>query len=133
MLKTTALHKKFWKVFSEYIRLRDCLETTGTAEEGTCCTCHKRYPLKQLQAGHFISRTHKSIVYDERNVHAQCVGCNMFKAGNIPEYWLFMEGKYGRGVIDELLNLKSQTRKFKAYELEGMIDEYKAKITTLKS
>lgn len=128
----TKLHKQLWVVFSEYIRLRDCLETTGTKERGACITCKRIYDFPALQAGHFVSRAHYSIRYDERNVHAQCMGCNMFKKGAIDEYFIALEQKYGRPVVDEILGLKHSTRRFKQYELEQLIDHYKQKIKELR-
>jgi hypothetical protein len=127
----SKLHKKLWPLFSEFIRKRDCLKTTGTTDRGRCITCGREYEFKQLQAGHFISRVYKSILYDERNCHAQCYGCNVGKRGSVDEYWVAMELKYGRKVIDELMSLKRTARRFKTYELEEMIEVYKSKVREL--
>ena len=40
-----------WKEFSQMIRVRDCLRTTGCSSWGLCITCGKRYHIKLLQAG----------------------------------------------------------------------------------
>lgn len=121
-------HRRLDKVFSQFVRYRDCLKTTGTIESGACITCNWVYPYSQLQAGHFVSRTSYATRYDERNVNAQCVSCNVFKKGNIDEYFVRMEELYGREVVDELLSHKHTTRRFKRKEMKEMIDYYKAKI-----
>lgn len=127
-----ALHKRLDSVFSQFIRLRDCVKTTGTVENGACITCGNIHPYSSLQAGHFISRAHYAIRYDERNVNAQCVGCNMFKHGAVEEYFIRLEEMHGRPVVDELLSLKHQTRRFQRSELEGMIGDYKTKLEELR-
>lgn len=44
-----AEKKKTWKVFSEYIRLRDCLETTGREDMGKCCKSRSIRSPKKLK------------------------------------------------------------------------------------
>ena len=52
--KLSYYKNKAWKVFSIYIRTRDCLATTKTAENGKCVTCNRVFPFEELQAGHAI-------------------------------------------------------------------------------
>jgi hypothetical protein len=61
------------EVFSQFIRLRDCLKTTGGLENGFCYTCGRLYPFKSLQAGHWIPGRGGGNVLDERGCHAQCL------------------------------------------------------------
>src|ERR1019366_6086358 len=102
-----------WDSFSIYIRTRDCLKTTGNPDEGLCCTCSRLYSIKQLQAGHFIPGRHNSVLFSEQGVHAQCFGCNgnppYGKAGNLIQYWPFMERTYSREIIDKLIEESKQT------------------------
>lgn len=127
-LKTLPkLHRELWLEFSRYIRYRDCLRTTGATSQGRCVTCDRQYPFNTLQAGHFISRVSYATRYDERNVHAQCPSCNLFKKGNIDEYFVRMEQMYGREVVDELLSLKHSSRRFKRYEIEELVIYYREK------
>src|SRR5690606_5871776 len=61
---------KSWKAFSDYIRHRDCLATTGTFEYGKCVTCMVRgdytdYPYARIQAGHAFSGRSDPILFDE--------------------------------------------------------------------
>ncbi len=100
----TALKKKLWKIFSIYIRMRDCLETTGTTTHGKCCTCRKDYPIGKLQAGHFIPGRSDSILFDPICVHAQCYRCNIKRQGEWLKYFRFMEKKHGREFVLELMD-----------------------------
>ena len=100
----TTLKKRLWKIFSIYIRMRDCLETTGSIEHGLCCTCKRDYPIGKLQAGHFIPGREDSILFDPACVHAQCYRCNVQRSGEWVKYFRFMEKKYGREFIFELMS-----------------------------
>ena len=103
--------KKAWTEFSRYIRLRDCLKTTGNRDEGKCVTCNQTREYKNLQAGHFIGGRNNAVLFQEEGVHAQCYSCNAKHIGNGKpiEYWLFMEKTYGREVIDRLIHESKQT------------------------
>ena len=77
-----AIKKKAWKMFSAYIRTRDCLKTTGTKEYGICYTCGKRLPYKETQAGHCISGRGNYVLLNEELVRIQGYSCNIGKSGN---------------------------------------------------
>lgn len=89
----SQLRRKLDKVFSEFIRQRD---------KGICCTCGKQDTWKYMQCGHYISRSSLATRYNEINCHCQCVGCNIFKKGNMPSYTLFLQKKYGYEIIQSL-------------------------------
>jgi hypothetical protein len=67
--KLSTVKKKAWAAFSEYVRTRDCLRTTGCASFGLCITCGKRNHFKLLQAGHFIAGRHNAVLFSEKGVH----------------------------------------------------------------
>lgn len=74
-------------------------------------------PWKELQCGHYVSRSHLSLRYDERNCHPQCVGCNIFKSGAMDEYALALVRQYGDGILEELGREKQKIVKdFPYYE-----------------
>ncbi len=100
----TAKKKILWKIFSMYIRMRDCLETTGTVTHGLCCTCKRDYPIGRLQAGHFIPGREDSTLFDPVYVHAQCYRCNIKRQGEWLKYFRFMEKKHGREFVLELMD-----------------------------
>jgi hypothetical protein len=108
------LHKKAWKVFSLWIRKRD---------KGVCYTCGRRFPIGELNAGHFI---HKDCLdFDERNIHAQCVYCNFRLHGNLTKYAEHLIKQYGADIIGILNRLGDKVRKFKQQELLNIIEKYK--------
>ena len=84
----SSVKKRVWAVFSKFIRMRDCLKTTGCKDWGLCITCGKRYHIKLLQAGHFISGRHNANLFLEKGTHAQCYNCNINLRGNTLEYRL---------------------------------------------
>lgn len=75
-----------------------------------------------MDAGHFQTRAFHGTRYDKRNVNLQCRFCNRFREGNGPEYFRFMQDKYGDEVIDEIRANKLE--KFFAWDLEEMIKHY---------
>jgi hypothetical protein len=120
--KGITKHKKeAWTEFSRMIRLRYS-DHTGQA---TCVTCGVVKPWGELQAGHFLDGRRNATLFDERNVHPQCVKCNMFNGGSKVSYYRFMLMKYGQEVIDDLMVLDKQERKFTADELIDMKEKYK--------
>ena len=128
------IKRKTWAMFSLYIRTRDALRTTGTTEYALCITCDRKYPLKAvggLQAGHFITGRHNSVLFDERNVHAQCYGCNVGKKGNMVVYYKKMLEMYGQDVIDELEQLDKVNRQYKVWELLDLYNELNLKLESL--
>jgi len=129
---TLSSHKnKAWQAFSKWVRTRDCLRTTMSADEGTCCTCGKRYPFKNLQAGHFIDGRHGAVLFSERGVHAQCYGCNVGLHGNKLKYWLFMEKQYGRDIINQLMAESKQEVIYKKHDYDDIAEKYKQKTQEL--
>jgi hypothetical protein len=73
-----------WPVVSKYVRLRGCLDTTGTITHGHCYTCaRKSIPFAELEAGHCIPQYgHASIRFEPDNIRPQCNTCNDYKRGS---------------------------------------------------
>ena len=130
--KTVSSVKKIaWAVFSHYIRLRDCLLTTGCASFGLCITCGKRYHFKLLQAGHFISGRHNANLFSERGTHAQCYNCNINLRGNTLEYRRKIIEMYGEGTDEELEAENKRDKKFTVESLGELMANLKEKIKLL--
>lgn len=68
----------------------------------TCFTCGTRKPWKELQCGHYISRSYYSLRYNEINCNPQCVACNVFKKGNLETYTIRLMDKYGDNILRKL-------------------------------
>lgn len=111
------LKKKLDKVFSIYIRMRD---------KGVCFTCGVQKPWKQMQAGHYISRSSLALRFDERNVHCQCMPCNVWKHGAMDVYALKLQAKYGDSILAELQRKKHQLTLLTTKDLEELIHKYES-------
>ena len=125
------LKKKLWTIFSLYIRMRDGLRTTGSKDWSLCITCSRRYHLKLLQAGHFITGRHNANLFSEKGTHAQCYNCNINLKGNILEYRRKIIELYGKGADIELEKKAKEIKQFTVPELNKMIENYKEKLKKL--
>jgi hypothetical protein len=127
----TKLKKKADTWFSKYVRYRD-----GQVKDGewvaNCITCGTEKPIKLLQAGHFVSRNCNPLRYEDMNVHAQCVGCNMFKQGEQYAHAREIDELYGSGTAETLHNQRHQTKKWTSAELEQIITDAKEYIKELE-
>lgn len=121
--KFKTLHKKAWGLFTEYIRRK------GADEFGinSCYTCGKRSEWKMLQGGHFF---HGKLDFDERNIHPQCPGCNMYLSGNLAPYGVRLALELGLEGF-ERLRLDSNTIRYSNDDLERIIEEYTIKLEQL--
>jgi len=127
------MKKKAWNILKDYIRLRDCLKTTGTIERGHCYTCDKVYPIKELQGGHLLDG-HVGMNYlDERGVMAQCYSCNVCKHGLKEIYIPKFTKEYGQKLFNELSRLKRTPCLWKQPEYEKFIEKIKKKIEYIES
>ncbi len=122
----SQLKKKCDALHSEYIRRK-------FAEDGyvKCVTCGKVAPWKEMQCGHYISRRFNSTRFLEENTHVQCACCNVFHHGEMDKYALYMIEMYGKEFLDELNELRKQTKQFRIAELREMIENYKILINEL--
>ena len=130
-MKTTTLKKKLWVLFSIFIRTRDCLRTLESKDFGLCITCQRRFHIKLLQAGHFISGRHNANLFSEKGTHAQCYNCNINLKGNTLEYRRRIIELYGEGYDLVLEKENRKTLKFTAPMLLKMIEIYKEKLKHL--
>ena len=128
----SKLKEEVWDIFSEYIRKRDCLKTTGDIDWGKCITCEVLRPRKEGDAGHFIPGRHNSILFEETCVHFQCRRCNRFLGGEPLKYRRAIIRLYGEGYDIKLEERAMETRKFSKAELEDMKKEYQQKIKELE-
>ncbi len=128
----TAQKKKLWKIFSIYIRMRDCIRTTGTITHGKCCTCGRDYPIGKLQAGHFIPGREDSILFDPTCVHAQCYRCNVVRSGEWVKYFRFMQQKYGDVYVFELMKKSEQSCKITPEWIDSAMVYYLKKIEEME-
>ncbi len=126
-VSVAKLKKEADKWHSKYVRYRDGEYMNGEWIT-ECITCGVKKPISQMQCGHFVSRSKNVLRYDEMNTNAQCVGCNMFKAGEQYLYSKALDLKYGDGTADALMARRHETHKLTITELEEVIHDAKEQI-----
>ena len=105
------------RAFSDWIRNRD---------NWVCFTCEKRFTDRaRMHAGHFRSRVYTGTRYDERNVHAQCAMCNVWKRGDYAVYAVKLQKQYGQGILQELIDKSRVVTRFGAKEYQAIIEKYR--------
>jgi hypothetical protein len=117
------LKKKVWTLFSLYIRHK--YSKNGMCQ---CFTCYVVKPIKEMQAGHFVSRMYGATFIDERNVHPQCSKCNILLKSNPDAYALNLQRKYGNDIIEILHKKSRKPFKFDRNELLKSIEELKERL-----
>lgn len=99
----SALKKRAWSVFSKWVRIRD---------KGICFTCGRDVGVEKANAGHYVDRSICGVIlnFHPRNVHCQCVGCNLWKHGNKSAYRKKMIELYGQSRVDNLEEVPHRIR-----------------------
>lgn len=118
-------HKRAWDAISLYIRLSNA-DWNGMAR---CFTCDVVRHYKEMDCGHFLHGDNMDFI--EENLHVQCDRCNRHLSGNGIEYTLRMIRLYGQEVVDELMRLKGQPRKYTLAEFLEIEAVYKDKLSDL--
>lgn len=75
--------------------------------------------------GHYVTRGHKGLRFDERNCNLQCPRCNAWedKVKMIRAYTKALNLKYGDGTAEELELLGKEAYKLTRGELEQIIHD----------
>jgi len=111
-----------------YVRIKECLETTGLPFVGICFTCDRRFHITALDAGHFVSGRRNAVVFEENGIHIQCSAwCNRVNHGNPKIYKDKMLARYGKEEVKRLEQLKHKVIQDKDMDFEGIAKKYKAK------
>lgn len=131
--KKSTYKRKAWKWFSRYIRARDANDD-GYCE---CISCGDQFywKSKKANAGHFISKSlGNRLLFDETNVNAQCVKCNVNLGGNLYEYALGLDIRYGKGTAKKLKEIKDKdgTKKYTKQDYQDIADKYKKKFEKIR-
>lgn len=133
-MRYKGIKGKFWKVFSEFIRKRDF------KLYGTCITCGQKKKYEELQAGHFAPAGNCgfALLFDERNVHAECAYDNGFNSGHLIQYKTNLTQRYGqdyvRAVEEDYNDSRYRgktTKNWSKKEYLAKIEYYKSKINEL--
>ena len=115
--------KKADITFSRYVR-----EAANTKLGVECYTCGNYFPVKHIQCGHFVPRSFNITRFNLMNCHPQCVGCNIFKKGDLITYRERLVEEYGEDKVKILEQMRHDIKQFKVYELIEIEQKYKAKL-----
>lgn len=114
-------------IFSKYIRHKYA-DKDGMVK---CYTCPSIEPIGMIQNGHYISRKHMYLRWDERNCRPQCDICNEKKRGNLAIYAQRLEAE-SPGIVDILLEESRMVYKWSREELKSMISDFTKRLKQLK-
>lgn len=137
-LTRTKLKNKVWRVFSLYVRLKHSKIDPETGKlVNTCVTCGKTYPIRNIQAGHFIYGRKEFLLFDEEQVHPQCYACNVRNHGAWIEYERYMRKRYGVKAVENMKKkywkYKNKDRKYTYDELQQLYVYYNEKLHGMKN
>lgn len=108
---------------SKYIRLRDA-DDSGMVQ---CVTCGNYHHWKDLDAGHFFSKSMGNAAYfEESNIFPQCRSCNRFHEGNKQRYTLYMLDRHGREFVEALEAKCRRSIQYRLCDYEELEQRYKA-------
>lgn len=116
----SKLVKKLDVIFSKYIRNKNA-DKRGFVK---CFTCDRKYPVKNIQNGHFMSRKNYSTRWIEENCAPQCYGCNVMQQGKQYEF----AKRLGEETAERMYRLSKETVKYSNYDLEQMIEHYEKEL-----
>ena len=130
-MKKHEKQAKEW--FSRLVRLKGCLNTTGSPEYGVCFTCGETFSFSELHCGHYISGRGNAVFFEENNSHSQCMICNTVKGGNLKVYREKMIDKYGLEEVERLESLRHTVQRITQAKFEAIFRSCKRKFLSLQN
>lgn len=103
------------RVFSQWLR-HAYADEDGTVE---CYTCRVKKPVKEMQAGHFMSRSYHATRWTVPNVMPQCPKCNLFEQGRQYDFGVRLDQDFGEGTAE---GLRIKSKQIKHYTAAGLKD-----------
>ncbi|MCK5613892.1 recombination protein NinG [Candidatus Pacearchaeota archaeon] len=129
--KATGTKATAWTAFQHFIRVRDCLATTGFPFVGICITCGRRNHISNLQAGHCFGGRKNGHLFHEKFVNAQCTRCNELFHGQTKKYRAAMDKKYTKTKVDEWKIEADKVIHDRDMDFKAITTEYREKLNTL--
>jgi hypothetical protein len=116
----SKMKAKAWSEFSKYIR-----QSYAVNGKVSCYTCGKSNEWKTMQAGHGIGGRGNAILFEERVVRPQCVGCNIFGRGQYRIFTRKLIAELGLKEYDELVKQADTLKKLMETDLKEIYEKYK--------
>ena len=118
--KNRITDKKLDQLVSKVIRL----------ENPRCVICGST---ENIQCGHYISRIVKALRWHYLNVHTQCSSCNVKHNIDSVPYTLFMQHKYGDGILERLETIRYSIDKVTDAMREEWLEYWTERLNKLDS
>lgn len=118
-----------WTQFSMFIRLRD----SGPDGYAKCVTCPRVIHWRDGDAGHWITRAKEATLFDERNVHFQCKGCNRFQGGKPLEHEQAIIRKYGPEAPQQIKDKAVRECKRTESDYEFVEETYRKRVENIRT
>ena len=115
-----SLKRRLDKVFSEWIRRKDC----SAYGQAMCVSCGAVGHWRSMQCGHFVSRVRLATRWNVENCAVQGARFNIFLRGNAVGYARWLEKRYGSDIFARLDEKSRQSVKFTRTDLQAMIERY---------
>lgn len=117
--------KRAWDAFSQWVRVRDCIASTGLPFCGMCITCDTRFHIRYLDAGHCFAGRSNAGLFHEQLVNAQCRRCNQLLNGRLKKYRMIMEAKYSEEQVAKWHAECKKVRHNHDMDFDGIRDKYR--------
>lgn len=118
--EVTREKKKAWSEFSRWIRLSNAVD-----EFVTCYTCGNSKHYKKMHAGHGIGGRSNSVLFNEKIVKPQCVGCNIFANGRYAVFTRKLIDELGLKGYDEIVKKANTIVRYKLNDYKEIREKYK--------
>ena len=127
----SKLKKKLDSVFSLFVRNKYAIRKKYARSGSVACfTCGAVKPVSEMQNGHYVSRVYLATRFDEENCRPQCIGCNIFKNGNLDEFAIRLE-REKKGTLECLNQKKYKQVKYSTVWYRDTIEHYKKELQNL--
>jgi len=117
-----------WLWFSRYIRLSNSIN----GQYVVCYTCGTPHGIKEVDAGHFISRSKDSVLFNENNCKPQCRKCNRFQQGRSYDFEIKLTDEIGPIGMERLKELARLPHHFEVNGFEQIASIYRLKVKQLQ-
>ena len=98
------------------------IKDTDDQGNGYCITCNKPLHFSLWDGGHCIDRKYNGTLYDPRNCHLQCKGCNgKLNKGEQYLHGTYINNRYWEGTFDELKAISKDPPKLRPWDLCQLI------------
>ena len=126
----TRAKKRAWDAFSLWVRTSNSY-IAGDNRWVKCYTCGKEKPIKEMSAGHAIGGRNNAVLFDERIVKPQCVGCNIWGRGQYQIFAYKLIKELGMGEYEKILTEARIPVQYKVYQYQEIEEKYKKKLKDL--